>query len=351
MSHARFNIIADAEKNLAMKTVQPGDIILVKTPTFMHTKIREFSNSVYDHCIVILSKSGHENSKEPGKYSLNCLQISYPKVKQCEAWPFMISCRQPMIIRPKISQENMKQFIAKSKKLVGKRYNFRQLMNSILKQKTFKENPYKVVCSDAIFKAFWKANLEFEISDDEKKYLDYGRHGTFSVDDFYRVASFRTDEFEVIELYPNSTSTDSYPQTIVNIDDEVNKSILQRYGVVHAFNLLVFIYQYSDYINICFKTVEVLEYLANRHKDSKDQHKLRNILALITKYTTLIKILHEIEEYGLNSKNRTNLIITLLKLGTVNPNIKNTKYVLRIVDRVLDRLNSVQLIDVLTSKL
>ena len=154
VSHARFNIIADAEKNLAMKTVQPGDIILVKTPTFMHTKIREFSNSVYDHCIVILSKSEHENSKEPGKYSLNCLQISYPKVKQCEAWPFMISCRQPMIIRPKISQENMKQFIAKSKKLVGKRYNFRQLMNSILKQKTFKENPYKVVCSDAIFKAF-----------------------------------------------------------------------------------------------------------------------------------------------------------------------------------------------------
>ena len=137
----------------------------------------------------------------------------------------------------------------------------------------------------------------------------------------------------------------------MNIDDEVNKSILQRYGVVHAFNLLVFIYQYSDYINICFKTVEVLEYLANRHKDSNDQHKLRNILALITKYTTLIKILHEIEEYGLNSKNRTNLIITLLKLGTVNPNIKNTKYVLRIVDRVLDRLNSVQLIDVLTSKL
>ena len=91
--NAKFVKISEDRKLLAAEVLKPGDIVLVKTPTFLHSKLRMASNTTYDHCVVILDAS------------MNVLQVSFPKAKLCKVWPFVNELREPLIIRPKVSDE------------------------------------------------------------------------------------------------------------------------------------------------------------------------------------------------------------------------------------------------------
>lgn len=97
----KFIEIDDETRKLAESLLQPGDIILVKTPTFFNSKLRIIANAPYDHCVVVMDSS------------MTCLEISYPEAKLVEVWAFVNPNRKPLIIRPQMNDQQKEEFLNK----------------------------------------------------------------------------------------------------------------------------------------------------------------------------------------------------------------------------------------------
>ena len=54
------------------------------------------------------------------------------------------------------------------------------------------------ICSQDIYDSYKKANPKFKLSIDEKSQLDMIKFGVFTVDDIYKIAMLRPDDFEII---------------------------------------------------------------------------------------------------------------------------------------------------------
>jgi len=67
--------------------LQPGDLILTKTPSCIYQMFRNLGCSEYDHISVVLDEY----------YSLH---ISYPRAKKVPTTLFTHIKREPMVIRP-----------------------------------------------------------------------------------------------------------------------------------------------------------------------------------------------------------------------------------------------------------
>ena len=329
ISYMKFVSISNDEKTMAMLMIKPGDIILVRTPTFVHSKLRMLSNTSYDHWVVILDSD------------LNCLQITYPRAKLWKAWPFVVADRDPLVIRPKVSEEVKNAFIEQAKAIKGRRYDLYRLISLVFRRK----QPYvnnddvipksknffdlfrvqktanqgendRVICSHSIYEAFCKANPEFKIPTTEKGYLDFDRNGSFSVDDFNRVALLQPDNFEIINysriwksLSKNHSLVDQLenelePSTVTAVVDNEPTSFIEKYGIVHLVNIVLFIHEKADMINIILKTIEMLTQFLDK---SENKSQRQNVIYTISSYIKLTRILADIEEHGLNKKNRIQL--------------------------------------------
>ena len=56
--------------------VEPGDIILIKTPSLIYSGMRNFFHVEYDHALVVVDKE-------------RCLHISYPRAKLVPVWNYL----------------------------------------------------------------------------------------------------------------------------------------------------------------------------------------------------------------------------------------------------------------------
>lgn len=105
----KFLLSAD-QKLLTTQILKPGDILLVKTPTFLsNLSLRKATNMMYDHAFVVVDKY------------FNCVQISFPRAKLTKAWSLVHPSREPLVVRPKISHQNRDRFVEECLSIVGKK--------------------------------------------------------------------------------------------------------------------------------------------------------------------------------------------------------------------------------------
>lgn len=107
------------EKSKALElaaSVKPGDLILVKTPNKMYEAVRRIYSTPYDHIVVVVDDS-------------RCLHISYPIAKLVPTYLFTHELREPLVLRPNLSQGERDKFLYEVKHdTVGKRYDSARLM-------------------------------------------------------------------------------------------------------------------------------------------------------------------------------------------------------------------------------
>lgn len=66
--------------------IQPGDIILVKTPNFFYETLRKLYGTEHDHAILVVDAE-------------RCLHISYPKARLVPVDQFLQPGRDPLLIK------------------------------------------------------------------------------------------------------------------------------------------------------------------------------------------------------------------------------------------------------------
>ena len=72
--------------------MQPGDLILTRTPSVIYAFFRGLGYSDYDHIAVVLDE----------RYSLH---ISYPRSKKVPTSIFTHLKREPLVLRPKFADK------------------------------------------------------------------------------------------------------------------------------------------------------------------------------------------------------------------------------------------------------
>ena len=72
--------------------VEPGDIILIKTPSVIYSGMRNFFHIEYDHALVVVDKE-------------RCLHISYPRAKLVPVWSYLQISKEPIIIKPTVQKD------------------------------------------------------------------------------------------------------------------------------------------------------------------------------------------------------------------------------------------------------
>lgn len=96
--------------------MQPGDLILVKTPNKMYELVRRIFDSPYDHLVVVVDDS-------------RSLHISFPITKLVPTYLFTHEPREPLIVRPALSDLDREKFLFDLKHdTVGKRYDTGRIM-------------------------------------------------------------------------------------------------------------------------------------------------------------------------------------------------------------------------------
>jgi hypothetical protein len=131
--------LTDGEIKICMekmtKLLQPGDIILVKTPNLFFDALRHVYNSDFDHTLVVVDNE-------------RCLHITYPKAKLVKTFQYMNVAREAIVIRPNLNAlgpEQREQFIFNMKHAsVGKIYNSRLVFSF------FKKTLYSKVMTFAL---------------------------------------------------------------------------------------------------------------------------------------------------------------------------------------------------------
>ena len=71
----------------AQTLLEPGDIILVKTPSMLYSGLRKVFKNEYDHTLVSIDKE-------------RCLHISYPRAKLVPVIAYMHISREAIVIKP-----------------------------------------------------------------------------------------------------------------------------------------------------------------------------------------------------------------------------------------------------------
>mmetsp|Transcript_19447 Transcript_19447/g.26308 ORF Transcript_19447/g.26308 Transcript_19447/m.26308 type:complete len:97 (-) Transcript_19447:1112-1402(-) len=74
------------QRKMQQFDVQPGDIILVKTPSVFYEAIRKLYSTEHDHAILVVD-------------SERCLHITYPKARLVPVHQFLHPSRAPVLIK------------------------------------------------------------------------------------------------------------------------------------------------------------------------------------------------------------------------------------------------------------
>jgi hypothetical protein len=83
----------------------------------MYEMMRKIYNTPFDHIVVVVDTE-------------RCLHISYPRAKLVPSYLFTHSVRDPLVIRPNISDLEIERFLFNIKhNTVGKRYDVRRVFD------------------------------------------------------------------------------------------------------------------------------------------------------------------------------------------------------------------------------
>lgn len=193
----------DADRPLEWTELEPGDIVLLKTPGIVYEGFRKATKYQYDHVLVALRRPDH------------CLHISPPQARRVRSAQLLIKERDPLVLRPRLSADESTAFVTLCESLIGKEYSLSRLYSSVLRtvaEKQFrigrflpkavlptKQDPSSI-CTDAILVSLLEASPKIRKSAQKQAPdLDLFRTGTASVSDFIRLKELAlVDEVPVL---------------------------------------------------------------------------------------------------------------------------------------------------------
>lgn len=206
--------------------------------------------------------------------------------------------REPLLIRPKISSENLHNFIDQCFNLVGKKYNQSAWFSFLYKKKSPKTEDSLTLASHEIFKAFCRANPEFYIPAFRFEFLSISRTGRLSADDFHHLALLMPENFEAptsLNLFKNSILTENASSEKIS---EVDLSLdsLKKSGLQKVLEYIISLTERNDLISVFLFTARQLFPLSDSTKD------LVKYIPIVSALVNVVKVLGDLKKYGLTSK-------------------------------------------------
>eukprot|EP00743_Colponemidia_sp_Colp-15_P007604 GILK01008226.1.p1 GENE.GILK01008226.1~~GILK01008226.1.p1 ORF type:complete len:216 (-),score=10.14 GILK01008226.1:80-697(-) len=99
-----------ATARAASLRLQPGDIILVVTPSAFYNFFRNLTGNTYDHAVVVVDRQ-------------HVLHVGAPFVRLLTIDKFLIPRRKPLILRPRLTGDQRSEFLGHLKQLIHTPYN------------------------------------------------------------------------------------------------------------------------------------------------------------------------------------------------------------------------------------
>ncbi|TMW57143.1 hypothetical protein Poli38472_003068 [Pythium oligandrum] len=174
----------------AAKLVQPGDLIFITTKGFIYSMSRFLTNNEYDHMVIVL------NDRQ-------VLHVGPPSVRLIQLERLLLPQRQPVVLRPDMTEEERQRFIRCAYQLDGSKYDvvrLYQLMLRISLKKNLRSTPlgrlpldvrnHAWVCTDAAMVLLAGCSDRFRQTltrAKEELELDIITHGSASFNDFTRL--------------------------------------------------------------------------------------------------------------------------------------------------------------------
>jgi hypothetical protein len=201
------------EQLCALKSaVKPGDLIIVRTPGYFYTVFRGLAGHSFDHLAIVLNN--HE-----------FLHVGPPLIRLLPIELLLQPNRNPIVLRPKLTPEELQDLLGKLQPLVGKSYDnvkvysfvaklavqkFITGKNERLKQKLAQYNSqnssdsldvHSFICTDAILNRLLSVSGEFRRSARSiSAELDYSFLKSWSINDVYNLALLRPQLLELVHL-------------------------------------------------------------------------------------------------------------------------------------------------------
>ncbi len=188
---------------LSYKDVQPGDLVLIKTPGLPYKVGRFLMGTTYDHISVVVRNGLTANVVWPQNIYFPAKQLLAPK-------------RKPFVIRPiweNATEQN--QFVDWMESLMGQSYNTRRARHLILRlilnkflavihpMKRLEANKEQCLCTDAVFHGLMLSIDSFKPL--ESYALDWTYLQCASTNDFLALCNLIPHKFQIIypALRPN----------------------------------------------------------------------------------------------------------------------------------------------------
>jgi len=187
------------KKNAIIKKVQPGDLLIVKTPGLLYSFGRRLTRNTHDHIAVVLN-------------NYKTLNIVVPKTIIRPIFIFIRPKKEPILLRPQwknLDQRN--KFISEIKKFKASVYNIRKTILGIIlttfyswlgiriPMKKLRPSAKKWICTEAILNVLLKVLPCFKKI--ERVKLDYHSIGFATINDFLRISQQNPEILKII--YPN----------------------------------------------------------------------------------------------------------------------------------------------------
>jgi hypothetical protein len=176
--------------------VQPGDLLLVKTPGLLYSVGRRLTRNIYDHIAVVM---------EDG----DTLNIVQPRAVVLPVRFFSRAERRPLVLRPQWTDPaQSERFVREMKKFGSGRYNLRKTLIGIatsalygwlairLPMRKPGDSATKWICTEAILSSLERALPGFDATSQDK--LDCNAIGFATTNDFLRIARDHPDLLRVL---------------------------------------------------------------------------------------------------------------------------------------------------------
>lgn len=180
--------------------IQPGDLLLIKTPGLIYKIGRKLTGNTHDHIAVCL-----ENG--------NTLNIVNPRAVIIPVDYFLKRQKNPVLLRPKWQNlDQRRYFIREMEQFRGCRYNLAKTFRGIvstglynwlhvrIRMKKTDESASKWICTEAVIQRLCTAYPDFKAVFNIK--LDYQYLGFGTTNDFMRITREYPDLIQVIPLNP-----------------------------------------------------------------------------------------------------------------------------------------------------
>jgi len=148
------------------------------------------------------------------------LHISFPRAKLAPTYLFTLKRWKPLVLRPHFENPATRsKFVEQLKQSVGMRYDYMRTVHLLISASVYTMKPYRemnrgdnIICTHQVYTILSALEPNFSLYVQERrKHLDLGRYGTFSGEDFVKVAETNSALFDKFNLFEPDSSSETSP--------------------------------------------------------------------------------------------------------------------------------------------